>query len=173
MALIVIEGCDGAGKSTLIEQLRRNATRYFVIVRSAGSPRNPDVASRFLAGISQLAMRMDPQPVICDRFVPISDPIYGVIVRGEDPTPFKWSQLRDVDKIVYCRPPREVIFDQIRKQEQMAGVLERADAIITAYDRFFNQARALGGTPSIFQYDYTLSSVDSVESWLGFSGVSR
>jgi len=162
--LIAIEGVDGAGKTTLIEQLRKNSQRYFLIVRSAGYPKSIATRSRYAASIGALKELMTPEHVVLDRCIAISESIYGPICRN---TP-KWTddeilnELYSVDVVVYCRPPDEVIHRNSRVNEQMAGVLERIDPLITAYDELIDWLGSQRSGPTVIYYDYTTDDVDSL-----------
>lgn len=159
--LIVIEGPDGAGKTTLIEALRKNAERYFLIARSSGYPKDDETAHRYVKAMGRLSSLMHPTHIVCDRYIPISELIYRPICRGAF-YPFHPDQLRWVDRIIYCRPPIEFILKNLTVNEQMKGVSERIEMIVAAYDDFMERE-----CPYATRYDYTRSSPDYVARMIG------
>lgn len=163
--LIAIEGADGSGKTTLIERLRKNSTRYFLIVRSSGYPHDQETRNNYLEGVEALRVQMVPAHVVCDRYIAISESIYGPIIRK---TP-KWSdseletELSPLDAVVYCRPPSSVIFKAAECHPQMAGVLDNQLAIVEEYDRRMDYIERFTSI-SVLRYDYSdpSSSVEDV-----------
>lgn len=135
--LVIIEGPDGAGKTTLIDKLIQSK-RYFVLIRNSGPPREVVDIYRFLNLIDNIP---PAQPVILDRHPCISDRIYGPLLRSMDllrDKPSNWMLSR-AELIVYCRPPTETILENVARTKgtQLGGVLENASKIIAEYDRLF------------------------------------
>ncbi len=91
--------------------------------------------------------------VVTDRHVAISEPIYGIICRGQHGLDQKHIDmaLRRIDLLVYCRPPTLTIIGTIDDRPQMEGVVDNTPAIITAYDEFFETVPANRWEP----YDFT------------------
>lgn len=157
--LAVIEGPDGSGKSTLIQQLRRNSTRYFVMVRSGAHPPSHEAMEQYIEGTSLLEDSIFPSPLICDRFQPISEAVYKPLIRHQ---PFleNWPDyLHSVDTVIYCRPQTEVIMGNLHREEQMKGVPEQIHRIIQRYDEVMT---AIGNFTYVFHYDYLVHTVDAV-----------
>lgn len=151
--LIIIEGPDGSGKSTLIEQLRKNSERYFLIVRSAGYPRDDETAYRYVLAMSRLKGLMNPSHVVCDRYIPISESIYRPICRGDEFRSTS-SDFTHVDAVVYCRPAVDQIWRNMQVNPQMTGVSENWRKIVSAYDDLMKRLDEFLTTP-IIRYDYT------------------
>lgn len=151
MTIVVVEGCDGSGKTTLIERARENQRdRYFMTVRASRYP--PDLASAF----KYLQwVKYCPIDCILDRIHFISDRIYGPILRDQDlfadlPLHFGVMQM---GAVVYARPPTEVILDNVSKTTHLKGVREAAPRIIEAYDELMFKLE-MSGIP-VIKYDYT------------------
>lgn len=160
--LVIIEGPDGAGKSTLIDNLKQSK-RYFVVLRNSGPPRDLDDVHRF---VNLLELTPPEMPVICDRHPCISDRLYGPILRNVDllvDRPSTWM-LSGVDLIVYCRPPTETILANVRRTRgtQLEGVEENCRKLIDAYDEQM-RTLAAGGLP-VLQYNYE-SEISRTLTW--------
>jgi hypothetical protein len=151
MSTIVVEGCDGAGKTTLIERAREGQKeRYFCTVRASRYPPDLKTAFQYL----QWVKHQRDFDLLLDRIHFISDRVYGPILRGQDifgEMPLDFG-LQTVAAIVYCRPATEVIHANARKGMQMSGVLEHLDALITGYDDLMKRLEQKG--LKVIRYDY-------------------
>lgn len=143
--MIILEGPDGAGKSTLAQQL--SADLNVPLHHSGGPPRDrQEIIARqarmnkdLLAGVVK----------VYDRAPCISDPIYGPIIRGE--TPFDdythlalEFRMRLKVPVIYCRPRlafiHAALVDRLepektyKPQKHIDGVRKNVDAIVASYD---------------------------------------
>lgn len=176
MGLVIVEGCDASGKSTLIEQLRLESKKYFWVVRSSGPPRTyPEVAD----AISWLTRSSHSgPPIVCDRHPLISEPIYGLVLRGKNLLAghFSESDIREhlldsVDRIIYCRPPTEQILLKIGHQAQLKGVPDNLERLIQVYDQTMEFLEKHFGVV-VKHYDYTVDTSEAkLVSLFGGSGV--
>jgi len=151
--MIIVEGMDNSGKSTLCEGLAERFNLR-VIKRAQGPPTDKD---KFLSMVVRL-LTVDPE-VIYDRHPIISEAVYGPILREKNALneELAWDDWMNalLDReplIVYCRPPEEKIlcFDD---RDQMVGVPENAKRLIRRYDQVM---LAIGNKASLFvRYDYT------------------
>lgn len=152
MSIIVVEGCDGSGKTTLVERAREGQReRYFIIVRAARYPPNKKVAFQYL----QWVKNQRELDVLLDRIHFISDRIYGPILRNEDlfkDMPITFG-LESVTTVVYCRPPAELILENVNKNHQMKGVAQNIDKLIENYDVHMRLLKDKG--VNVVNYDYT------------------
>lgn len=152
--LVVIEGPDGAGKTTLVELLRQNsASPYFGLMRSSGPCDRFDQVHGFMTMAS--APYLDR--VLCDRCPAISEFVYGPILRPvEEQIPLPFERVRDliepVNLLVYCRPPAELIVENCRRDLHMSGVASNIERIIARYDKLMLQ---LSGYREVVMYDFT------------------
>lgn len=161
MSIVIVEGPDGAGKTTLISNLRKATKRHFITLSRNGRPRKPDDLLLSIPWIAQCPEGVD---LVCDRHPLISEWIYGPHVRGEDPyvasvySPASSIDLlgRTVGRIIYCRPPLKTIFDGVRMEEQMGGVNESISKIVTLYDQTMNNLRY--ADIKVLYYDWTFAS---------------
>jgi len=151
MSTIVVEGCDGAGKTTLIERAREGQKeRYFCTVRASRYPPDLKTAFQYL----QWVKHQRDFDLLLDRIHFISDRVYGPILRGQDifgEMPLDFG-LQTVAAIVYCRPLTQTIHANARKHMQMSGVIEHLDALITGYDDLMKRLEQKG--LRVIRYDY-------------------
>lgn len=161
--LIVVEGPDGSGKTTLIENLRHTSKRYFGIARMQGPPNSLDDLLRALNWLGHSSK--SSLPIICDRHPLISERIYGPLLRGTDYVekgiPGNGRILRAlVDRVIYCRPPNKVILEGVRKEKQLEGVVNHTVKLIDLYDREMAELRMF--SIPVLSYDWTLPVANEV-----------
>lgn len=162
--VIIVDGPDNCGKTTLVEQL---AKRFDVPVRKSPGPRprwalegwtQTQMEYMFQVAGRDIGMYHD-RGLIYDRFPVFNEPIYGPNIRGRfGMNPLVWlnfiMELKAAKVIVvYCRPPGEKIRETWDHRPQMEGVFEHLDAIIMDYDQLMLMLQNLGIT--VFEYDWT------------------
>lgn len=158
--LIVIEGPDGAGKSTLIEQLRANSSQYYVIVRS-GHPPSLEAHDRFVLGVRALSYIVKPEHVLCDRHQAISERVYTPLLRrvAFNP-PGLLRSWEEIDIVVYCRPQVLTILRNSKAQRQMEGVGDSLARIVGAYDQTM---AVVEQHTRVIKYDFEATTVDQLK----------
>lgn len=159
--LIVVEGPDGSGKTSLIQRARQEITgKYFNIISHSCRPLYPWQISEAVAILPAYAQT----PTLLDRHPLISEPIYGPILRGESLVPGQWKDpiLRrnylgmTVSRLIYCRPPADQILRNLNSRPQLAGVRECLESLIRAYD---NEIQVLGeGGIPIIHYNHLMEN---------------
>jgi len=168
---VIVEGPDGGGKSTLLMQLRsefpgklmervvdKDTNPMVDLKRWVEEDVDPDMVSE------KVFNELPGEFVFYDRHRLISEPIYGPILRIRQYVGFddyKWLEkmLRcfraQMPIIVYCLPPLPVVINNIRHDPDNTRVLERIEAIYTAYlTRAALDKLSLWGS-QVFIYDYT------------------
>lgn len=135
--MIIVEGPDGAGKSTLIQRLKAENPELQLAPRACTSLGGP------LRGNHLLEWLIDYGAVygyIYDRHPCISGAVYGA-VRGDPPDASLWGRLsgltREINenaRVIYCRPPRHEIIKAVNDTAQLEGVSRQIHSIIDAYD---------------------------------------
>ena len=159
--LVVIEGCDGSGKTSLVHELRRNVGDSYCLSISTSRPRYDEDISSFLMAIAGLKA-MIPGHVILDRFHPISELVYGSVLRGK---PYSIQALQDraafqmVDLIVYCRPPVSQMVANLDKNPQMGGVREHMVELAERYDQLMNHLELY---QEVVEYDYRRNDLSEI-----------
>lgn len=144
--MIILEGPDGAGKTTLrgrlSEDLNIPVAPKFVKSSGAGS----GTSDLFDAGYDDVVTMLDNQPMIYDRHPLISEYIYGPIIRGGMPPDFLTTRARAIFQmfasqvhVIWCLPPLQVVHDNVMRPagegvpDQMAGVMVNIEAIWSMY----------------------------------------
>lgn len=137
--MIIVEGPDGAGKTTLIKQLKE---RFGLEVA-------PRVVTKGAEAMVDLRVWVEEnleagfQYQIFDRHRLISEYIYGPLLRKEQQpgfTDLTWSTVMlhrlytTVEPIViYCLPPLEVVRANVLRDPENKVVAEHIDAMYAAY----------------------------------------
>jgi len=140
--MIIVEGCDNTGKSTVLAKLADGLK--LMIVNNRKRPSGTSDISFFNTRMVELSKHF---PLILDRHPVISEPVYGPICRGTS-WPERYYQenvLRELERIkalvVYCRPKNSTILN-FGERDQMEGVVKNGLKLIQAYDshiKFINQ----------------------------------
>lgn len=151
--MIIIEGCDNTGKTTLGHRLVDDIHGVYVTNKQ---PRKRELMIPYMKEMFLLSAKM---PLILDRWPAISEPIYGPILRGESALEedavvvanhiLTWTN----PLVIYCRPPLDKVLGSIDERDQLPGVVENAEKIYHQYDeamwRFSQDYRP------VLIYDYT------------------
>lgn len=151
--MIIVEGMDNAGKTTLVDRLSEDLK----LLRISNRKRPTGLTDMYWYAISMVELSKQ-YPTIFDRWQIISEPIYGPICRGTD-----WPSQADLyaleamttavnPLIIYCRPPDEVILN-FGDRPQMEGVIDQAKQLIAAYDRAIERLEKSGWF-GVLRYDY-------------------
>lgn len=142
MPVIVVEGMDNTGKSTLCDRLFR--TGKSVMTRSPG-PQSEVALKNYYHTMVELAERTHFAGFnfIFDRMSLVSEEVYGRVLRGDSIFGKDWGKLWDdfiqtLDPtFVYCRPPRARVLHTLNQNPQMEGVVLRGEKLLNRYDYFF------------------------------------
>ena len=155
---VIVEGPDGAGKTTLIGKLMADWPPMKLAdrpVKSDGS-RIPKLDQWVIESANSAVAR--PKS-IHDRHAIISEPIYGTVVRGNLPGMFAqpwWvnvmmQRMAMHALLILCLPPISVVRENVKANEsdQMSGVVGNIDPIWHAYNM-------LPWPGVMMRYDYTI-----------------
>lgn len=150
--MIIIEGPDNSGKSTLGTQL---SDALGIPLRHSVRPA-PEWSHRQC--FEHSARQLRPQRAILDRVYAISENIYGPICRKENGLGDNAKKaLMDLYHrpylVIFCRPPvRDILANGER--EQMEGVLENHHDLIRGYDRLMEDMVRFS-LCTVIQYNWT------------------
>lgn len=144
--MIIIEGPDGGGKTTLVKYLRK---RFPVLVlpeharlsddeRNAPEYRSRDAVRKRVYGAILREVTARHRPEIHDRLF-FSAMVYDHIF--ERPTSFNFAEEKSIGRminalevpVIFCLPPFEAINKQYLAGQQMSGVPEHIYKIHTQY----------------------------------------
>jgi len=148
--MIIVEGMDNTGKST-IAKLLGDTFQLPVVDRQGRPERDEQVIEQIMS-----FLLLDP-PAILDRHPLISERVYGLVIRKRDifEPPLKFNfflerLLRDDPLIIYCRPDLARILNFTKGQ--MSGVEETAEALVECYDDLISGLNRM--CFNIYQYNY-------------------
>lgn len=157
--MIIVEGPDGAGKTTLIKSLQE-LTGFEVA---------PRVVSKETKALFDLQVWVEEnldtgdQDIIYDRYRLISEFIYGPVLRVQQQpgfTDLDWtlnmlSQLYELEPIIiYCLPPLDVVKANLANDPDNTQVVNHIEQIYTAYLQRASLDVIMRPTRTIL-YDYT------------------
>ncbi len=154
--IIVCEGVDNSGKSTLALWLAKRLKGIYV--KTENIPPRDKFLPQY-ANILTAAQLYGNGIVVSDRHHAISEPIYGPICRGSSSISVSaaTAYLTQVNAYVYCRPSNERIIATMPEREQMSGVIQNVQRLIDAYDKFFEAPDA-----RVWRYDWTKDSSEAL-----------
>lgn len=166
--MIVLEGCDGAGKTSLLTHLQNTFPHIDTHERFSSSVGGPadDLSARVGADMSTYSHRA---PQFYDRHPFISEFIYGPIIRGgvkdhlDAPDMIRLrNKFFGEALIILCLPQTGTVLRNIRRDPdlQMSGVLPNIVPIYEAY----NDLHRYRAFHNVIWYDYELHTPSFVES---------
>lgn len=151
--MIIIEGMDNTGKTSLLNKL---ADVFKVTkVRLENAPTATE--SEFRNYLWFNLTRTDHNQCIYDRFL-LSELVYGPILRNNVRLD-GWENEGALELlaykrplIIYCKRTREQILETFGEREQLNGVEENIDGILSNYEYFLGKLKEKGAL--IYEYDY-------------------
>ena len=160
--MIIVEGPDGAGKTTLINHL----------VENTGLSVAPRVVSKDAEAMVDLKQWTEMnlaggfQMKIFDRHRLISEPIYGPVLRSQPEPGFSevlwfyemigqlYGEVRPM--VIYCLPPWSVVWENIIKTEDNKRFHGNPQGSHQIYQAYFNKAITDHVLyPNAWMYDYS------------------
>ncbi len=178
--IIIVEGMDGTGKTTLVQQLAHRLDvkpRKFVGSLGPSDDYRLTLVNRTINEIAELSVASaEGRPIkrLYDRFPLISEAVYGPVLRGHNCfgglyKPLKGGLLALKTVIVYCRPHKDVVQANVQQGIQMNGVLEHFNDLLEAYDKLFEELTESPVDSYITTFDYTQDEVqDLIHKIRGF-----
>lgn len=137
--MIIVEGPDGGGKSTLVRKLTTefNVPQHERASHGVAGP----VSNLFEWAHKDVVTMPDQEISVYDRHPLISEYVYGPICRSTLPPGFTTTTAHALVRmmaprvlVVVCRPPNSVLKAAVRPERDMPGVTEHIERIASAYD---------------------------------------
>lgn len=144
--LVIVEGPDGSGKTTLIEQLRDHG--HFILIRTSGPPPSLSYVHDFCSLVSTETR----ETIITDRHPYISEPIYSKVLGR---IPLHHIPRPSPHLVIYCRPS---VIPQLDPQAHLPGLASRTEYLYQVYDQWYLTENHF----DIFRYDYLTNQLDDV-----------
>jgi hypothetical protein len=157
--MIVVEGMDNTGKSTLVNSI--SSRLGLPIIKS---PVELIFEERYEEWIAWIETTLVPEQdhYVHDRYPIFGEYIYGPILRGVnllETTNYRERWLQANPLIIYCRPATDRIFN-FGERAQMVGIKPNAKLILERYDEEAEILRKQGFT--ILDYNYLLHDIEKL-----------
>lgn len=170
MSLLIVEGPDGAGKSTLISQI---ACDFNYSVYFSGRPDSSEVMRTMLDEMIELSNR--DEVYICDRAPWISELIYSEALRGGKLFLPKENFIECYSipqRIIYCSlSDSDTMLKQMSKvykahkpAEHTESVAKNYQKIHESYERIMDDVEMLG--IDLFRYNWQESMYPELKDWI-------
>lgn len=119
--IYIIEGPDGAGKTTLVEQLRKS--NYNAVVKHFGAPQTPEEADNYYKVYANaINDKRDDEVLIFDRSW-YSDMVYGPVMRNREEMTQEHADMlsamvvaRGGGIIIYCTAPIKTLWARCQRR---------------------------------------------------------
>ncbi len=139
--MIIVEGVDNTGKSTLIRQLKKE----FPKLEEREGSRGPKDKKTMIEHLSRALNKPKQETIyhLHDRFPLVSEYVYGLHLRGDmvlEPKEYaSWIQKLNYHRplIIHCQPPLTVVAESFKERQQMDGVEGNLTLLYAAYQSFF------------------------------------
>lgn len=164
--LVILEGADGSGKTTLANRLRDHIDQYMLLLRTNGPPSIGQLAD-YVGWVNDLPPNL---LLVTDRNPIISEAVYGPIIRGKCLHALTIEQIARQFRhslIIHCRPSYSRLTASVKKEVQMEGVEVNLRHLVKAYDELMGKLEKEG--VQIKRYDFTgppQNIIDSVKTYI-------
>lgn len=146
--MIIIEGMDNSGKTTLCKSLSKT---YGLPLDTSGRLKTLSECVQF-----QIHCMVSSELIIYDRMRIISEGVYGPLIRNRNVFGDKWGSYLEVfmrtnPLVIYCRPPNEKILE-FGEREQMDGVIDHSRQLLSRYDAVMNEIKNFTTNYVVYNY---------------------
>lgn len=150
--LVIIEGADGSGKTTLANRIRGQLGQYAMFLRTSGPPSIVEIANV----CHWVDSHPHTLPLIMDRYPLLSEYVYGPILRGKCKHAMTIEMMARALRnamVIHCRPNYSALAANVQKEVQLEGVLVNHRHIVKKYDELMGNLEK--GGVHVKRYDYT------------------
>jgi len=153
--MIVVEGPDGCGKTTLCNQLQRDFDLSIERPQRGGEAPVVPVRNRVYRALGRAVKGHQPAKIY-DRLY-LSELVYGKVLRDKvEFSAFEQLYINDLLKalrcpVIICMVDFDVAHDNLAKEPQLWGVEENYRRIYYAYEQYIHRQ------PGVTQYDYEVA----------------
>lgn len=166
MPLVILEGPDGSGKTSLASRLLKGTGHSTLLIRRSGPPTPIETLEFQAQWIAKQSM--SGLNIIADRHPIISEAIYRPVVRQEGNAPWSLDEVvREIDGadllLIYCRPSFARMNEARKVEEQMAGVADHFVKLVQMYDRWIDAFRANSVDIYIHDFERDPSSYEAIK----------
>jgi len=136
--MVIVEGVDNTGKTTLIDNLCRDLPLLNRIPKTPG-PAPEEVMWAFSKEYLGKPINQT-RNMIFDRFHTLSELVYGPVIRGKIAlSPDKVAWINDHLKLhrpllIYCNRPIDRILSSFDEREQLEGVKDKIENLQLGYE---------------------------------------
>lgn len=167
--MIIVEGPDGAGKTSLVQKLSENLEIQVAPKAVGGDTKSLTDVQRYVDQHLDTGFRRE----IFDRFALISGPIYSAFQQRTMPQKgfenFTWlstayARMREVAPLVIiCLPPLEVVWQNCQRDDDNKRLFPNRAKLGSVYWLYFNLAAR---NPAMSVYDYTKDDDEQVITYV-------
>lgn len=142
MAVLVLEGPDGGGKTSLAKALLKGTGLSTILISRSGPPSSSEDLQQQIEWL-EFSCSLPHVNFILDRHPIISENIYGPVLRGSSWI-HSWEEslkvFRNLDRknflILYCRPSLDILMQSSRREQQLEGVESNLLKLVEEYDQY-------------------------------------
>lgn len=171
--MVIIEGPDGAGKTTVAEHLCEKHGLHYMRYEGV-SPTTGSDAGVWEWWDQWLNVTSDAQleRMVFDRCAYISEVPHQLVMRGRKLTATGPQMMDGISRlemipalIIFCLPPWEVLQANVHRQaEKLEGVAdEDLEKVAWAYHSL---AALWSNIANVHRYDYTIQGTDDLDRWV-------
>jgi thymidylate kinase len=170
--LIIIEGIDKSGKSTLVEYLLKNLPGCFMLKngfrpKDSSIPESEKIVDAYNTMLDSYEVDYQNKIMIFDRFL-LSEWVYS-IKRGHE-TLYK-EELQNVNKrlkkldnvlLIHCSTDKELIKKKFIEDKEDHTKVEEIEMILDRYDKFVDKINV----KNKLTYDYNITTPEKVARYI-------
>ena len=155
--MLIIEGIDGVGKTTLVEYLQSCGMKKFHFDYDS---KNMDLLSKYMKVLS-----VDDKELVLDRSF-VSEMVYGPVIRKvcklslEDYTKLLIAYKNMGAKIIYLKAPQDILLKRRNEDKSDYEVIENYyDKLNTQYDKIMLYSTSFIDVITIDTYEENIEQV--------------